>query len=203
MKPTSPRAGEAAQWYFDHEGIAKKKTSWLRRHVGCGRGRIKGAPRAGEFESDLIVQTCEAVERAMKWFWAAAEPGAEDAPPNAFYVKAQFSLLAPGAHVRPHTGPTNERLVISLGIAGVGHDNARIRVTSQWRPWRAGEAIVWDDSFEHEVVVDGEPESAPPRAIVIVHFEHPDLVAQRFPRSNAARIAEAQRRGEVCDLSDV
>lgn len=123
--------------------------------------------------------------------------------PQRFYMKAQYSLLAAGAHVRPHTGPTNERLVISLGIAGVGHDNARIRVTSQWRPWRAGEAIVWDDSFEHEVVVDGEEATAPPRAIVIVHFEHPDLVKERFPRSNAALIAAAQRApGEwnpVCD----
>ena len=68
---------------------------------------------------------------------------------------------------------------------------------------RAGEAIVWDDSFEHEVVVDGEEATAPPRAIVIVHFEHPDLVKQRFPRSNAALIAAAQRApGEwnpVCD----
>ena len=93
--------------------------------------------------------------------------------------------------------------MISLGIASVGHDNARIRVTSQWRPWRVGEAIVWDDSFEHEVVVDGDEATAPPRAIVIVHFEHPDLVKQRFPRSNAALIAAAQRApGEwnpVCD----
>ena len=52
-------------------------------------------------------------------------------------------------------------------------------------------------------VVDGEEATAPPRAIVIVHFEHPDLVKQRFPRSNAALIAAAQRApGEwnpVCD----
>ena len=66
-----------------------------------------------------------------------------------------------------------------------------------------GSAIVWDDSFEHEVVVDGEEATAPPRAVVIVHFEHPDLVKERFPRSNAALIAAAQRApGEwnpVCD----
>ena len=62
---------------------------------------------------------------------------------------------------------------------------------------------VWDDSFEHEVVVDGEDATGPTRAIVIVHFEHPDLVKERFPRSNAALIAAAQRApGEwnpVCD----
>ena len=61
-------------------------------------------------------------------------------PPGAdrFYLKAQFSLLRPGAHVRPHSGPTNERLVISMGLGGLGV-GARIRVGNVWRPWREGE----------------------------------------------------------------
>jgi aspartyl/asparaginyl beta-hydroxylase (cupin superfamily) len=46
--------------------------------------------------------------------------------------------LLPGAHVRPHTGPTNERLVISLGL--VGTDTATLRVGNRTRSWRRGEA---------------------------------------------------------------
>mgnify|MGYP003317433996 CR=1 FL=1 len=45
--------------------------------------------------------------------------GAEDAPPNAFYVKAQFSLLAPGAlvrraGVRPHVDAGRHRRQLRL-----------------------------------------------------------------------------------------
>jgi aspartyl/asparaginyl beta-hydroxylase (cupin superfamily) len=48
-------------------------------------------------------------------------------------LKAQFSLLAPGAHILPHAGPTNERLAISLGLVGL--DTAEMRVGSTWRRW--------------------------------------------------------------------
>ena len=68
------------------------------------------------------------------------------------------------------------------------------RVALQARAARGGERAVERGA---------PPAQAPPRAIVIVHFEHPDLVKERFPRSNAALIAAAQRApGEwtpVCD----
>jgi aspartyl/asparaginyl beta-hydroxylase (cupin superfamily) len=91
----------------------------------------------------------------MKWFFGAVTPDGQDTvvvPP--FHLKAQFSILAPGAHVTPHCGPTNERLAISVGLAGLG--DAEIRVGSTWRRWRTGRATVFDDSFEHEVRNPGE-----------------------------------------------
>ena len=121
------------------------------------------------------------------------------AAPNPFYVKAQFSLLAPGAHVRPHTGPTNERLAISLCLGGCGADT-QIRVGTAWRRWTEGEALVFDDSFEHEVRVAGG-DDAPPRAVAIFHVAHPQLIARNHSKSNAAIVARRMRDAadEVCE----
>ena len=61
-------------------------------------------------------------------------------------------------------------LAISLGLAGL--DTAEMRVGTTWRRWERGEALVFDDSFEHEVRNPGED----PRAVLIVHFPHPQLM---------------------------
>ena len=126
----------------------------------------------------------------MLWYWGAATSLDAEAEVDPFYLRAQLSIylraqlsiLAPGARIIPHVGPTNERLALSVGLAGLGL--AEIRVGGTWRKWSVGEAIVFDDSFEHEVRNNG---SAHPRAVLIVHFPHPQLMP---PGSNGARIAE-------------
>ena len=160
-------------WYTDQERIAKRPSQWLRRHVVCSqRKKRRDAPN-----------TCDAVERAMLWYWGAATSTLDaDAEVDPFYLRAQLSILAPGAHIIPHVGPTNERLALSVGLAGLGL--AEIRVGGTWRKWGVGEAIVFDDSFEHEVRNNG---SAHPRAVLIVHFPHPQLMP---PGSNGARLAQ-------------
>lgn len=85
---------------------------------------------------------------------------------------AYFSILAPGAHVSSHCGPTNARLRIHLGLHVP--PGSRIRVGPQIRRWRSGCCLVFDDSWEHEVWND----SARPRSVLIVDIAHPDL-AQR------------------------
>ena len=168
----SANDGEATMWYTDQERIAKRPSQWLRRHVVCSqRKKRHDTPN-----------TCEAVERAMLWYWGAATSLDADAEVDPFYLRAQLSILAPGAHIIPHVGPTNERLALSVGLAGLGL--AEIRVGGTWRKWGVGEAIVFDDSFEHEVRNNG---SAHPRAVLIVHFPHPQLMP---PGSNGARLAE-------------
>ena len=68
----------------------------------------------------------------------------------------------------------NERVVISLGLAG-DFDAAELRVANATRKWGRGEAIVFDDSFEHEVRV-GNVSGMPPRAVLILHVLHPQLM---------------------------
>jgi aspartyl/asparaginyl beta-hydroxylase (cupin superfamily) len=59
-----------------------------------------------------------------------------------------FSLLRPGAHIRPHHGFTNVRLICHLPLlvpAGCG-----MRVGNETRPWHEGKLTIFDDSIEHE-----------------------------------------------------
>jgi aspartate beta-hydroxylase len=61
---------------------------------------------------------------------------------------AMFSALAPGAHIPPHTGETNARLVAHLPL--VVPEDCRFRVGYDWKPWREGKCWVFDDTIEHE-----------------------------------------------------
>jgi Tfp pilus assembly protein PilF len=59
-----------------------------------------------------------------------------------------FSLLRPGAHIRPHHGFTNFRLICHLPL--LVPDQCGLRVGNEVRPWREGELLIFDDSIEHE-----------------------------------------------------
>ena len=59
-----------------------------------------------------------------------------------------FSLLRPGAHIRPHHGFTNARFICHLPL--IAPEGCAMRVGAETRAWREGEACVFDDSVEHE-----------------------------------------------------
>jgi len=59
-----------------------------------------------------------------------------------------FSLLRPGAHIPPHHGFMNARYICHLPL--IVPDNCGMRVGSETRPWKVGEACIFDDSIEHE-----------------------------------------------------
>lgn len=89
--------------------------------------------------------------------------------PEDTFTSVKFSVISAGTHIRTHTGPSNERLRIHLCVYHTG--GARIRVVDKWHTWREGKAIVFDDSFEHEVVNLG----ADFRAVLILDIWHPEL----------------------------
>ena len=63
-----------------------------------------------------------------------------------------------------------------------------IKVGGETRPWKEGQCLVFDDSFEHEVqVVQG------PRVVLLLHFWHPDIPEADWPR--VAEEEQAIRRG--------
>uniref|UniRef100_A0A3P8WLS9 Aspartate beta-hydroxylase n=1 Tax=Cynoglossus semilaevis TaxID=244447 RepID=A0A3P8WLS9_CYNSE len=82
----------------------------------------------------------------------------------------KFSVMQPGTHVWPHTGPTNCRLRMHLGLV-VPKQGCRIRCTDQIREWEEGKVLIFDDSFEHEVWQDADSY----RLIFIVDVWHPEL----------------------------
>lgn len=61
---------------------------------------------------------------------------------------AMFSALVPGAHIPPHTGETNARLVAHLPL--VVPEDCHFRVGYDWKQWREGKCWVFDDTLEHE-----------------------------------------------------
>ncbi len=59
-----------------------------------------------------------------------------------------FSLLRPGAHIPPHNGLVNTRLICHLPVIDPGM--CRLRVGNETRDWVEGKAWAFDDSIEHE-----------------------------------------------------
>jgi aspartyl/asparaginyl beta-hydroxylase (cupin superfamily) len=96
---------------------------------------------------------------------------------------AMFSLLAPGAHIPPHNGVDNSRLVCHLPL--IVPEGCWFRVGAETRPWKVGEAWVFDDTIEHEAMNPSDKL----RVILIVDTWHPDLSAAE--RAGVAALMEA------------
>ncbi|XP_054046642.1 aspartyl/asparaginyl beta-hydroxylase isoform X6 [Rissa tridactyla] len=86
----------------------------------------------------------------------------------------KYSIMHPGTHVWPHTGPTNCRLRMHLGLV-IPKEGCRIRCAQENRTWEEGKVLIFDDSFEHEVWQD----AGSYRLIFIVDVWHPELSAQQ------------------------
>ncbi len=62
---------------------------------------------------------------------------------------AGFSIMNPGTIIYPHKGYTEEVLRCHLGIE-VPEGDCFLMVDGIKKSWRAGEAFVFDDTFEHQ-----------------------------------------------------
>ncbi len=105
-------------------------------------------------------------------------PGAAAACPNTVAalralpnlgMSAMYSALTPGTHLWPHCGPTNAVVSLSLGL--IAPPGCTIRVGREERTWRAGECLVFDDTYEHEVWHRGERT----RLVMLLDVWHPEL----------------------------
>lgn len=85
------------------------------------------------------------------------------------FTSIKFSAIQPGTHIRTHTGPSNERLRVHLTLLHSG--GAKIRVGTEWHTWIQGKAIIFDDSWEHEVIHTGSDM----RVVLIMDIWHPEL----------------------------
>ncbi|MGH7024272.1 MAG: aspartyl/asparaginyl beta-hydroxylase domain-containing protein, partial [Caulobacteraceae bacterium] len=82
---------------------------------------------------------------------------------------AMYSILRPRTRIPPHTGVANTRLVLHLPL--VVPEGCGFRVGGETRPWREGEAWVFDDTIEHEAWNDSDE----PRAVLITDVWSPRL----------------------------
>jgi aspartyl/asparaginyl beta-hydroxylase (cupin superfamily) len=92
------------------------------------------------------------------------QPHVPGASPN-----AMFSLLAPKTVIPPHVGISNTRLVCHLPL--IVPDGCWFRVGAQTRPWKRGEAFLFDDTMEHEAANPSDEL----RVVFIFDVWHPDL----------------------------
>jgi len=88
--------------------------------------------------------------------------------PN-FGPTIMYSLLAPHTAIPPHSSVTNARLVVHLPL--IVPEGCRFRVGNDIRPWREGEAWVFDDTIEHEAWNDSDQH----RAILMIDIWNPYL----------------------------
>lgn len=61
---------------------------------------------------------------------------------------AGISWFAPGTHIDPHLGFTNDVLRCHMGL--IVPEGCAIRVGMDARPWAEGKVFVFDDTYEHE-----------------------------------------------------
>lgn len=59
-----------------------------------------------------------------------------------------FSRLEPAAHIPPHTGMLNSRLICHLPL--IVPSGCWLRVGNEVREWEEGRLLIFDDSIEHE-----------------------------------------------------
>ena len=96
--------------------------------------------------------------------------------------EVMFSVLTPGTHILPHRGVTNTRVVCHLPLV-VPRDCALV-VGGEARAWREGEALAFDDTYEHEAWNRGSST----RVVLIIDVWNPHLTAAE--RDAVARLAE-------------
>lgn len=82
---------------------------------------------------------------------------------------ALISILRPGTHIPPHHGMINTRLICHIPL--VVPDGCRLRVGAETRKVVEGEAMIFDDSFEHEAWNDGDAV----RAVLLFEIWRPEI----------------------------
>ena len=119
--------------------------------------------RNGNPEPENVAQ-CPATMAALKSILAPHIPGRSPG--------AMFSLLKAGAHIPPHHGMLNTRLICHLPlVAPVG---CSFRVGAETRPWEQGKLLIFDDSIEHEAW----NRSSQTRVILLFDIWRPEIVGE-------------------------
>jgi len=83
---------------------------------------------------------------------------------------AWFSILSPRYHIPAHRGITKGILRCHLGLV-VPEDvqNCTLRLDDQVYSWKEGEAVLFDDTYEHEVLNDTDDD----RVVLLIDFDRP------------------------------
>jgi aspartyl/asparaginyl beta-hydroxylase (cupin superfamily) len=173
-------------WLAELEAATEALTADF--HAVMGAERAELVPYI-QYPDDVPLRQWEALNRSRDWTAIHLVANGEVVEANARHCpaamallpridqprvprrgpNAMFSLLAPGAHIPPHTGVANTRLVCHLPL--IVPPGCWFRVGADRREWRVGEAWVFDDTIEHEAMNPSDQL----RVILIVDCWHPGL----------------------------
>lgn len=96
--------------------------------------------------------------------------------------QAMFSILEPGKNVAAHVGPSRSYLRYHLALMVPTEKPPCIRLKDNHYTWVEGESVLFDDSWDHEVI----NESPQMRVILMVDIRRP----MPFPLTAIARAME-------------
>jgi aspartyl/asparaginyl beta-hydroxylase (cupin superfamily) len=102
-----------------------------------------------------------------------------------------FSRLAPGAHIEPHHGFVNTRLIGHLPLIVPG--DCSFRVGNEVREWSQGRAWLFDDTIEHEAW----NRSGHERVVLIFEVWRPELSEAERAQVKALFEAIGRRPGGI------
>ncbi|WP_435017696.1 aspartyl/asparaginyl beta-hydroxylase domain-containing protein [Tundrisphaera sp. TA3] len=100
--------------------------------------------------------------------------------------QAFFSILEAGKSIPAHEGPYRGYLRYHLGLVVPEQSPPSIRIKDQHYTWKEGESMMFDDSWDHEVINHCEQD----RVILIADIRRP----MPFPFDPANRIAQSIMR---------
>jgi hypothetical protein len=106
----------------------------------------------------------ERCPRTMEALAAAPMPRIRGRSPMAL-----FSLLKAGAHIAPHHGLLNTRLICHVPL--ITPPGCRLRVGNETREWEQAKALIFDDSIEHEAWND----SRETRVVLLFEIWRPEI----------------------------
>jgi aspartyl/asparaginyl beta-hydroxylase (cupin superfamily) len=118
-------------------------------------------------EGSVVEENARRCPRTMALLEKAPVPRIAGRSPMAL-----ISILKPGTHIPPHHGMLNTRLICHIPL--IVPEGCRLRVGPQVRTVREGEAMLFDDSIEHEAWNDGDSV----RAVLLFEIWRPELSAQ-------------------------
>lgn len=101
-----------------------------------------------------------------------------------------FSRLKPGAHIPPHCGLINTRLIGHLPLIVPGP--AWLRVGNEVHHWQEGKLVVFDDSIEHEA----KNEANETRVVLLFDFWRPEITLPERQQISDLISAIAEYSGE-------
>ena len=186
-----------ANWKFileEYESLVKHRSSW--HDVGSGH-------RGSGHDDHRVVSGKKWTEYVL--FGSGSSENDNDAPitkqlirkyvPDAVSLAQMgggeviFSRLEGGTQINAHCGTTNVRWTAHLAlVVPMPKSDCRIRIADDWYNWEVGKLLIFDDSFEHEVVNNTCDE----RVVLLIRLWHPELKGYLRNETLAEAIAKKE-----------